>query len=71
MTTRRRRLDLGAILLGVTLAIVGGYYMLTNTFGFSLGEINWDAIWPILVIVVGVGISARAFSRHEVEEPRT
>jgi len=55
-----RTVDVGALLFGVVLLLVGGYYLLTNTFGFDLPELNWDMIWPLAVIVLGASVVARA-----------
>ncbi len=52
----RRLIDPGAILLGLIILGVGVYYLLVNTFGISLPELNWDMIWPLLVIALGLGI---------------
>jgi hypothetical protein len=62
-----RRADFGSLLFGVIVLLVGGFYFLRNTLGFQLGEIDWDLIWPIFVLALGVAILAGAFrrSRHE------
>ena len=60
METRRRRVGgIGALLLAVLFITVGGYYLLRNTIGFNLPDLNGDAIWPILVIVIGIGFLTR------------
>jgi len=55
-----RMVDIGALIFGAILLLVGGYYLLVNTFGFDLPELNWDMIWPIAVIGLGVAVVARA-----------
>ncbi len=60
MHVRSRTVDIGALLFGVALLLIGGYYLLTNTFGFDLPELNWDMIWPLAVIVLGASIVAKA-----------
>jgi uncharacterized integral membrane protein len=58
--TRRRRIGgIGALLLAVVLIIIGGYYVLRNTMGINLPELNGDAIWPIFVIILGIGLLSR------------
>jgi TRAP-type C4-dicarboxylate transport system permease small subunit len=52
--------DIGALVFGAILLLVGGYYLLVNTFGIDLPELNWDMIWPIAVIGLGVAVVARA-----------
>jgi hypothetical protein len=58
-----RRMDVGAIVFGVIVLVVGVYYFLSNTLGWNLGELNWDAIWPILVIGIGGSILLGAWRR--------
>ena len=67
MMRRTRRFDLGAVVLGAVILLVGGWYFLRNTLGFNMDELDWDLIWPALVIVLGAGILYRAMtdSRHE------
>jgi hypothetical protein len=55
-----RMVDIGALVFGAILLLVGGYYLLVNTFGIDLPELNWDMIWPILLIALGVGVLAKA-----------
>jgi len=58
-----RRIDIGALIFGVLVLGVGIYYLLANTFGLALPELNWDMIWPIAVIALGVGILWGAWNR--------
>ena len=60
---RRDRDGLGALLFGAILLFVGGYYLLRNTLGFDLGELDGERIWPVAVIVIGALIVIRAFDR--------
>ncbi len=60
---RLRRLDLGGLLIGLIIIGVGVYYLLVNTFGITLPELDWDKIWPILVMALGVGIVWSAWNR--------
>ncbi len=54
------RIDLGALIFGAILLVVGAYYLLENTFGIAMPEINWDQVWPIIVIVLGASVVIRA-----------
>jgi hypothetical protein len=60
---RLRNLDVGAVIFGLLLLGVGVYYLLVNTFGISLPELNWDQIWPIAVIAIGLGILGETWNR--------
>ena len=58
-----RRIDIGAILLGLLILGVGIYYLLVNTFGLQLAELDWDKIWPLAVVALGIGIIWGAWSK--------
>jgi len=57
-----RRVDVGALLFGAILLFVGGYYLLENTFGVNLPDINWDQVWPLVIIVLGASVVLRAIA---------
>jgi len=57
-----RKVDVGALVFGAILLLVGGYYLLVNTFGIKLPELNWDQIWPIALIALGLAVLARAIA---------
>jgi cell wall-active antibiotic response 4TMS protein YvqF len=61
---RLRRLDIGGVIFGVIILGVGVYYLLANTFGVALPELDWDKIWPLLVIALGLGILWGAWNRY-------
>jgi hypothetical protein len=64
------RLDVAALVFGGIILFVGGYYFLRNTLGWDLGELNGDALWPIIVIAVGVAILLRGTRRvHRNDTP--
>ena len=58
----RRSLDLGGFLIGAIVLLVGGYFLLRNTFGLAIPDLNWDAIWPLAIIAVGIGIVYGAYT---------
>jgi hypothetical protein len=60
---RLRGLDIGAVIIGLLILGVGVYYLLVNMFGFALPELDWDKIWPIAVIALGLGIVWGAWNR--------
>lgn len=70
MTRRRDRSgSIGFVIVGFILLVVGGYYVLTNTLGLDLGPINWDVIWPIIVLGLGVIFLASAFGLRGTDQP--
>jgi uncharacterized integral membrane protein len=56
------KVDVGALIFGAILLLVGGYYLLVNTFGINLPDLDWDMIWPIAVIALGLAVVARAIA---------
>ena len=50
---RRRRLDGGGLILGGILLLVGIYYLLQQTLGFDIPDLNWNQLWPVILIVIG------------------
>jgi hypothetical protein len=68
MDSRRRRVGgIGALLLAAVLITIGGYYLLRNTMGINLPELNGDAIWPIFVIILGIGLLSRVAETKPAE----
>ncbi len=66
METRpHRRTDAGALIFGLILLLVGGYYMLTETLQFDLPELDWDRIWPLIILAIGAGILWSAWTRRQ------
>lgn len=65
-----RRLDFGGLVLGAVILFAGGYYFLRNTLGWNLNELDWEPVWPVLVILLGAGILFRAVIRTNRDQPR-
>ena len=63
------RLDIGRLIFGLVVLFVGGYFLLRNTLGFELPDLDADAVWPILVIGLGLVILVNG-GRRGREEPR-
>jgi divalent metal cation (Fe/Co/Zn/Cd) transporter len=70
MFSFHRRLDFGALVLGAVILFAGGYYFLRNTLGFNLGELDWEPIWPVLVIAMGGSILFGALVRSNRDQPK-
>lgn len=70
MFSFHRRLDFGAFVLGAVILFAGGYYFLRNTLGFKLDELDWEPIWPVLVIALGASILLEALIRSNRNEPK-
>ncbi len=57
----------GALVLALLLIFAGGHDLLRNTLGLNLPELNGDAIWPILVILLGIGMLSRFWETKPTE----
>lgn len=54
----------GGIIFALLLIGVGSWYLLRNTFGLDLPELDGEAVWPILVVLLGGVILARSMGRR-------
>ena len=55
-----KRLDTPGLIFGALLLFTGTYYVLRNTFGLPLDDINWDLVWPFIVVALGGAVLAKA-----------
>jgi hypothetical protein len=58
---RTRRSDeesgrLATIVFGLIVIAVGVWFLLDRTFGLELPDIEWDSLWPLIVIGLGAWI---------------
>ncbi len=63
------RRDLGGIVIGLVIVLVGAYFVLRDTLGLTIPELNWDQIWPLAVVAVGVSIVVGAWNRSNANHP--
>jgi hypothetical protein len=61
----RRSIDAGALIFGLILVATGVYYALRNTLGLQLAEIEWDRIWPFIVLAIGTSAVLKAWTRPD------
>jgi len=55
-----KRLDTPGLIFGILLLFSGTYYVLRNTFGLPLDDINWDLVWPFIVVALGGTVLTKA-----------
>ena len=53
----------GPLIIGVIFLVVGLWFFATRTLGLDLPRLDWNQLWPLILIVVGVWIVLRAFGR--------
>jgi hypothetical protein len=63
MNQLKRGMDAPGIVFGLILLAAGAYYMLRNTFGLPLDEIDWDRVWPFIVIALGGSVILKAWTQ--------
>lgn len=69
MIRRSIRPNGGGLILAVILIVVGGYYFLRNTLGFDLGELDEEAVWPLIAIAIGAWILYRNIDARSQHQP--
>jgi hypothetical protein len=45
--------DTGAVIWGLILLAVGGWFFLDQTLGLDMPSIDWGSLWPVILIVIG------------------
>jgi hypothetical protein len=53
-----------ALVVGLVLIVLGGWWFLERTLGISLPRIAWGSLWPLLLIILGGVILIRSFDRR-------
>lgn len=56
-----RRAGVGTLVLAVILIAVGSYYVLRNTFGLSLPDLDSEQVVPALAVVLGLVLILRVW----------
>jgi drug/metabolite transporter (DMT)-like permease len=59
-----RRRDVGGLVFGAILLVVGIYYLLRQSLGFNLPDLNWDQLWPVFLMALGAVVLYGAWSRR-------
>ncbi len=60
-TPRTRRSGLGALILGAILLFIGGYYVLRNTLGMDVPELDGNKLAPVIAVLIGFALLYRAW----------
>ena len=60
---------LASAVIGSVVILTGVYFLLRNAFGLVVPPIDWDLVWPIVVIGSGVAIVAKAAESRSTRQP--
>lgn len=60
-----RRTGVGTVVFAIVLVVIGGYYVLRNTLGLDLPELDSDQVVPIIAVVIGLALLYRAWTDRE------
>lgn len=60
----RRRPDTGTVVWGLILIAVGGWFFLDRTLGIDMPDLDWDALWPVVLIVIGAAVIVQGLNRR-------
>jgi len=53
----------GPLIIGVIILVVGLWFFATQTLDIDLPRLDWNRLWPLILIVLGIWIVLRAFGR--------
>jgi hypothetical protein len=56
--------NVAAIVVGLILVGIGGWYFLEQTLGIRMPRISWRDVWPVALIILGVFVIVRSQTRR-------
>ena len=59
-----RRSGVGTVVFALVLIVIGGYYVLRNTLGIGLPELDSDQIVPLIAVILGLALLYRAWQEN-------
>jgi len=59
-----RAADTASRFWGLLVLLFGLYFLVQVTFGYALPDIPWGALWPALLIVLGLVVITRGMTRR-------
>jgi hypothetical protein len=49
------------VFVGLLFLVIGTWFFLERTLGITMPSIEWDAVWPVILIVLGLIVLIRYF----------
>ena len=56
-----------ALIFGILLFAAGLYFLARNTLGIRMPDLDWDTIWPFLLVALGLLLLYRAWERRPAD----
>jgi hypothetical protein len=56
--------DSGAVVWGLILVAVGGWFFLDQTLGWDMPAIDWGDLWPVILILIGAVVIFQGLGRR-------
>ena len=56
-----RRSGIGTVAFALILLVFGGYYLLRNTFGIDLPQLESEQVVPALAVIIGIVLLVRVW----------
>ena len=53
-----------SVVLGIVILAIGLWYFADRTLGLDLPQLNWNQLWPVALVALGVWIIARPYLRR-------
>jgi hypothetical protein len=60
----RRGVDTGTVVWGLILIVVGGWFFLDQTLGLDMPKVDWESLWPVVLIVIGAAVILQGIGRR-------
>ena len=61
---RRRGVETGTVVWGLILIVVGGWFFLDQTLGLDMPNVEWESLWPVVLIVIGAAVILQGIGRR-------
>ena len=61
---RSRESNIGSMVVGIILLVIGVWYLLDHTLGIQMPRIDWSDVWPIFLIAIGGIMLVRSARRR-------
>jgi uncharacterized integral membrane protein len=61
---RGRDGQFGSIVVGLFFLFVGIWFFLDRTLGIEMPDVNWNAVWPVVLVLLGAVILVRSVANR-------